>query len=92
MFMPRLNNFGGKRTALFNVNTDARDHEVPNLSWDGEIKGRNACLIGTDKLTFAAPKKGVVRCQRRLKLASQWALSSRYAAKHAGVRGVGARP
>jgi hypothetical protein len=45
MFMPRLNNFGGKRTALFNVNTDARDHEVPNLSWDGEIKGRNACLI-----------------------------------------------
>ena len=45
MFMPRLNNFGGMRTALFNVNTDARDHEVPNLSWDREIKGRNACLI-----------------------------------------------
>jgi hypothetical protein len=37
MFMPRLNNFGGMRTALFNVNTSTRDHEVPNLSWDRDI-------------------------------------------------------
>jgi len=31
--------------ALFKVNTGTRDHEVSNLSWDWEIKGRNAFLI-----------------------------------------------
>ena len=31
--------------ALFKVNTGTRDHEVSNLSWDWEIRGRNAFLI-----------------------------------------------